>query len=75
MASAAIEVMNFDSKLYNSKIHPQQTHVNVGSGVECTISDLAKLIAKATSYEGDILFDSSKPDGPPRKFIDSSFLS
>lgn len=74
MASAAIEVMNFDSKLYNSKIHPQQTHVNVGSGVECTISDLAKLIAKATSYEGNILFDSSKPDGPPRKFIDSSFL-
>ena len=74
MASAAIEVMNFDKDLYNSKILLQQTHINVGSGVECTISDLANLVAQITSYEGDILFDSSKPDGPSRKFIDSSLL-
>lgn len=74
MASASIEVMNLDSKLYGSKILPQQNYINVGSGVECTISDLAKLIAKVTSYEGRISFDSSKPDGPPKKLIDSSLL-
>ena len=74
MASAAIKVMNFDKELYNSIVLPQQSHLNVGSGVEYTISELAMLIAKVINYEGDIIFDSSMPDGPKRKFIDSSLL-
>ena len=74
MATAAIEIMNFDKELYNSIVLPQQSHLNVGSGVEYTISELAMLIAKVINYEGDIIFDSSMPDGPKRKFIDSSLL-
>ncbi len=74
MATAAIEIMNFDKELYNSIVLPQQSHLNVGSGIEYTISDLAMLIAKVTAYEGKIIFDPSMPDGPQRKFIDSSLL-
>ena len=74
MASAAIKVMNYDREFYNSIILPQQSHINVGSGVEYTISELSMLIAKVTNYKGEIIFDSSMPDGPNRKFIDSSLL-
>ena len=75
MAEAAIKVMNLENKIYHSQITPQQSHVNVGAGRECTISELANLIAQVTGYEGKILFDSSKPDGSPRKLMDSTLLN
>tara|TARA_B100001142_G_scaffold329777_1_gene394316 strand:- start:761 stop:1717 length:957 start_codon:yes stop_codon:yes gene_type:complete len=75
MASASIEVMNLERKLYNSLVNSQQSHINVGSGTEYKISELATLIADVTSYEGRISFDTTKPDGPPRKLMDSSILN
>lgn len=74
MASAAIHVMKLDKDVYNKKTKPQLSHINVGSGKEHTISDLARLIAEVTNFDGRIDFDKSKPDGTPRKLIDSSLL-
>lgn len=75
MASASIEVMNLERKFFNSLVNSQQSHINVGSGTEYKISELATLIADVTSYEGRISFDTTKPDGPPRKLMDSSILN
>ena len=61
--------------IYSSCIKPQQSHINVGCGEDLKISELAKLIAKTTNYNGDINFDQSKPDGAPRKLMDTSLLN
>ena len=74
MANAAIHVMNLDKSVYIDKTKPQLSHINVGSGEECSIFDLAEMIAEVTDFEGNIEFDTSKPDGTPRKLIDSSLL-
>ena len=74
MAHAAIHVMNLDKSIYIDKTKPQLSHINVGSGEECSIFDLAEMIAEVTDFEGNIEFDTSKPDGTPRKLIDSSLL-
>ncbi|SVC29333.1 uncharacterized protein METZ01_LOCUS282187, partial [marine metagenome] len=74
MANAAIHVMNLDKSVYIDKTKPQLSHINVGSGEECSIFDLAEMIAEVTDFEGNIEFDASKPDGTPRKLIDSSLL-
>jgi GDP-L-fucose synthase len=50
------------------------SHINVGSGHDLTIAELAKIISKVIDYQGEIVFDPSKPDGAPRKFMDSSRL-
>ena len=52
--------------IYENKI----THLNIGSGKDILISDLAKLIADITEFKGKIIFDKSKPDGTPRKLLD-----
>ena len=51
-----------------------ETHLNVGSGQEVTIADFAKLIAEIVDYNGKLIFDRSRPDGMPRKLLDSSKL-
>ena len=51
-----------------------ESHLNVGSGQEVTIADFAKLIAEVVDYEGKLVFDTSRPDGTPRKLLDSSKL-
>ena len=50
------------------------THLNIGSGIEITIRDLAELIQKLSGYQGELIFDESKPDGTPRKIMDESNL-
>jgi len=50
-------------------------HLNVGTGVDCTIRELAETVAEATGYTGEIFWDSSKPDGTPKKQLDVSRLS
>jgi nucleoside-diphosphate-sugar epimerase len=50
------------------------SHINIGSGEEVTIAELAKIISEVVGFKGKIEFDPSKPDGTPRKLIDSSFL-
>lgn len=75
MASASIYVMNLDKSVYDQHTSPMQAHVNVGSGREVSIGELAKLVADAVGFEGEIVFDASKPDGPPRKLMDSERLN
>ena len=75
MASAAIYVLNLDSEVYRSNTSPMLSHINVGSGNEISIADLATLISEIVGYSGQIKFDSSKPDGAPRKLMDVSRLS
>jgi GDP-L-fucose synthase len=75
MAAASIHVMNLPKADYDAQTEPMQSHINVGFGADVTISELAQSIAKATGFAGEILFDATKPDGPPRKLMDSSRLS
>lgn len=74
MADASIHVMNLDKVLYAAHTQPMQSHINVGYGSDVTIADLARLVAKSVGYAGNIELDASKPDGAPRKLMDSSRL-
>lgn len=74
MAAACVHVMQLDQEDYKSHTDDMLSHINVGTGVDCTIRELAETIAKVTGYAGTILFDSSKPDGTPRKLLDVSRL-
>ncbi len=74
MAAASIFVMELDPEIYQSKTQPMLSHINVGSGVDCTIKELAETIAKVTGFNGRLIFDASKPDGAPRKLMEVSKL-
>jgi GDP-L-fucose synthase len=74
MAAASIHVMELEPEKYWSAVSPMLSHINVGYGTDCTIAELARLIAEVTGFEGDIEFDRSKPDGTPRKLLDISLL-
>tara|TARA_A100001015_G_C15024242_1_gene729579 strand:+ start:408 stop:1373 length:966 start_codon:yes stop_codon:yes gene_type:complete len=75
MAKASIDLMNLDKKIYNDITTPRNSHINAGSSEEITIEDLSKLIKDIVGYEGEIIFDSSKPDGSLRKFMDSKKIN
>jgi len=70
MAEASVHVMELDAATYQANTKPMLSHINVGTGEDITIADLAKLIAKVVGYEGRIEQDPSKPDGSPRKLMD-----
>ena len=74
MAAAAIFVMNIDSAKFLDKIRPMQSHINIGYGSDISIADLARLIKRVVGFNGKILFDLSRPDGMPKKLMDSSLL-
>lgn len=74
MAAASVFVMNAPDKVYGSCTQPMLSHINVGTGVDCTIAELAHTMAEVVGYEGSVGFDSSKPDGTPRKLMDVSTL-
>ncbi len=74
LAAACVHVMNLDKALYDQHTQPMLSHINVGSGQEVTIRELAETIATVVGYAGRIVFDPSKPDGTPRKLMDSSRL-
>lgn len=74
MAAASVFVMELDKKIYEAHVDPMQSHFNVGSGDEVTIAKLAQVISYVSGYQGAIVFDVSKPDGSPRKLLDSSKL-
>ena len=74
MAAASIYVMNLDGEIFSSHTESMISHINVGTGVDCTIKELAETIAKVTGFDGRLIFDSSKPDGTPRKLMDVSRL-
>jgi len=75
MAAASVFVMELDKAIYDSQTQPMQSHLNVGYGSDITITELASAVAKATGYQGKISFDASKPDGAPRKWMDSGILN
>ncbi|MFM2476537.1 GDP-L-fucose synthase family protein [Celerinatantimonas sp. MCCC 1A17872] len=69
MAQASVFVMNLDRNTYQSHTQTMQSHINVGTGKECSILELAQTIAKVIGYQGLITIDPSKPDGTPRKLM------
>jgi GDP-L-fucose synthase len=75
MAAASVFVMELDKKIYDQHTEPMQSHINVGYGSDVTIAELAKAVGEAVGYEGKINFDASKPDGSPRKWMDTSKLN
>ena len=74
MADASVFVMNLTSETYQQETQPMLSHINVGTGEDCSIDELAKTIASVVGYQGEIEWDASKPDGAPRKLMDVSCL-
>ncbi len=74
MAEASVHVMNLDDSIYRKYTQPMLSHINVGTGEDCTIRELAETMAKVTGFAGTLAFDASKPDGTPRKLLDVSRL-
>jgi GDP-L-fucose synthase len=75
MAAASVHVMQLPKVTYEQHTTPMQSHINVGSGSDVTIAEVAQTIAQTVGYAGQIKFDTSKPDGAPRKWMDSSRLN
>ena len=75
MAAACLYVMNLDKETLDQAISPMCSHINVGYGSDISIKELAVLIAQVVRYQGNIVFDDFKPDGTPRKLLDSQLLA
>jgi len=75
MAAASIHVMNLPRATLQEHTKPMLSHINVGSGVDCSIRELAETVAHVTGFKGRLVFDASKPDGTPRKLLDVSRLT
>jgi len=74
MAAASIHVMNLDEKTYQVHTQPMLSHINVGTGMDCTIKEMAETMKAVVGFEGDLFWDTTKPDGTPRKLMDVSRL-
>ena len=74
MAAASVHVMELDNEKYQANTQPMLSHINVGTGEDCTIRELVETVAKVTGFKGEIKWDTSKPDGAPRKLMDVSRL-
>ncbi len=75
MAAASLFVMDLDPETYRRETQPMLSHINVGTGREVTIRELAETVARVTGFQGRIVFDATKPDGAPRKLMDVSRLA
>lgn len=75
MAEASVHVMEMDRETIASHTQPMQSHINVGTGSDITIRELAQLVRETVGFEGRINFDHTKPDGTPRKLLDVSLLN
>lgn len=74
MAAACVHVMDLSKEVYAQKVEPMLSHINVGTGEDCTIRELAETMAEVVGFQGELVFDASKPDGTPRKLMDVSRL-
>lgn len=74
MASASIYVMELSREIYQNNTEPMNSHINVGTGSDCSIRELAETIANIAGFTGELIFDRSKPDGAPRKLMDVTRL-
>jgi len=77
MADACMFIMNLDPEVAADELlnYPKPCFVNVGTGIDCTIRELAEMVKDAVGFEGEIVFDTSKPDGTPQKLLDVSRLA
>ncbi len=75
MAAASIHVMNLPKQQYEQATDPRLSHINVGTGTDCTIRELAETMRDVVGYSGNLIFDTSKPDGAPRKLLDVQRLT
>lgn len=75
MAAASIFIMNLPKNKYMSCTNPSQSHINVGSGNDISIRELAEILSNVIGFKGKLIFDSSKPDGTPRKLMNISLLN
>lgn len=74
MAAACLHVMNLLPEVYQAHTQPMLSHINVGTGIDCSIAELAQTMKNVVGFAGALRFDSSKPDGTPRKLMDVSRL-
>jgi len=74
MAAASIHIMELPIAVWQKHITPMCSHINVGSGTDISIRELAEMLAKISQFDGEISFDSCKPDGAPRKWMDDRIL-
>ncbi|EMF8621599.1 GDP-L-fucose synthase [Escherichia coli] len=74
MAAASVHVMELDEAIYQQNTQPMLSHINVGTGVDCSIREMAEIMASVVGYQGKIVFDVTKPDGTPRKLMDVTRL-
>ena len=75
MAAASVHVMELDAVRYREQTLPMRSHLNVGTGVDCTIAQVAEALARVTGFRGRLRFDTSKPDGAPRKLLEVSRIN
>lgn len=75
MAAASVHVMNLERQIYRENTQPMLSHINVGYGSDVSIKELAESVAATIGYSGEIGFDTSKPDGTPKKLMDSHRLN
>ena len=75
MAAASVHVMELPPEVYQAHTQPMCSHINVGTGEDCSIRELAETIARVTGFEGRLVWDTSRPDGTPRKLLDVSRLA
>ena len=75
MAAASVHVMNLPAPVYAQHTEPMLSHINVGYGQDVTIAQVAQTIAQVVGFKGQLTFDTTKPDGAPRKWMDSSRLN
>jgi GDP-L-fucose synthase len=74
MAVASIFVLELDEETYQSNTKPMLSHINVGTGIDVTIREMAETMKQVVGFKGELVFDTTKPDGAPRKLIDVSRL-
>ena len=74
MAEASLFVLELDEEIYKANTQPTLSHINIGTGKDVTIRDMAEIMKGIVGYEGNLTFDATKPDGAPRKLIDVTRL-
>ncbi len=75
MASACLHIMNLEKQIYDANTQAMLSHINVGTGFDCSIKEMAETVKKVVGFEGELVFDSSKPDGAMRKLMDVSRIN
>ena len=75
LADACVYIMSLDQEIYNANIDTSCSHINIGTGKDCSFLELSELISDVIGFKGDIITDTSKPDGMPKKLLDVSLLA